>query len=354
MLKRVTFILIGVFCSGLIQAQSRSNADSYLVEKITDQLSEAVTDIPVNIRRVSVYRLNYDINRFTKEDIGYVRAEIENTLKRFASLSIISPSELEPTNELKILGRDSTLQISNMAGRSFAESSEEYLLEIVQKYNIHALVELTIQKKPIEGYLVNIKMVRPQSQEIAWVGSFVSNPVVIKEKDSSVKLTLIRGGVSSFSTENTTIDSVLIPVSESVLSYSASVSYRQPIDKKKSGYVALNAGLNIFRSASDSSFNASFVQAGVSYYQAISQESENIDGYRIMFMTDVSVLFPLTNVKGEMFMVSPGLAFNLSENLGINAQAHLIVSGEELRLRNTTNRITYNKFGYGLQVVFRF
>ena len=139
----------GLFYTVSVSAQiyTHEQGDPYMIEKIQEQLHPNLTDFPVNVRRIAIYKINYSALRFTNEEVEYLRAEIEYSMRQYAGLTVLSPPELEPNDKLKIIGNDSTLQILNMQGRSLADVSPDMLEEISYKYGVQGLVELSLQSQ---------------------------------------------------------------------------------------------------------------------------------------------------------------------------------------------------------------
>ena len=128
MMKRLFNLLLvltfgGLFYTVSVSAQiyTHEQGDPYMIEKIQEQLHPNLVDFPVNVRRIAIYKINYSALRFTNEEVEYLRAEIEYSMRQYAGLTVLSPPELEPNDKLKIVGNDSTLQILNMQGRSLAD-----------------------------------------------------------------------------------------------------------------------------------------------------------------------------------------------------------------------------------------
>lgn len=185
MKRTLTFLLLyllggwGFSNDATAQLFTHDQGDPYMVEKIQEQLNPELGDFPVSVRRVAIYKINYSALRFTNEEIEYIRAEMEYSLRQFAGLTVLSPPELEPNDKLKIVGNDSTLQILNMQGRSLADVSPEMLEEIAYKYGVQGLVELSLQRREPEGLVIGIRVMNPQSREVVWSKSFTSNPPVV-------------------------------------------------------------------------------------------------------------------------------------------------------------------------------
>lgn len=341
------------------QAQKHENGVAYLMDQITDKMSEEFNDIPVNIRRSAVYKVNYSAMRFSPEEVDYIRGEVEYALRQYAGLTVLSPPELEPNDKMKIMGSDSTLQILNVRGRSLADVSPEFLTTITDKYGVQGLVELTIQKRFPEGLVLLIRMMNPNSREIVWTKSFVSNPKQPKEIVEKGRTSVVIIGAGALQAETITQYDALgagtdSTINKSVLDLHASYTFRQPLNKKNSAYVGFSTGAHILKSSDAEEFSMTLLKFGVNYYQAITPKNEDINDYRIMFVFGGEVMFPLgTKRKGELFVATPQLMFNLSNNLGLSLYGNVIFSGETLRQSNGDD-LTFNKIGYGVRCVIRF
>ena len=350
----VVRILVCLCFLSLIGNNAVAQSDAVLVEKAISKLEDMVADIPNDVRRVAVYRLNYNENVLSEETIGYLVSRIEETFKQYSALSVISPPELKPTNELKIFGRDSTIQISNTKGRSLAESSAELLLETAQRYSLHALIEVTVQKKALEGFIINIRMLRPESLEVVWVKTIISNQVFAKEEIDKGKLIFLNVGVETVTGESFKADSVTTDAEQQVLNFNASVTYRQPIDNTVSSYFGIRGGLNIYKGTQDSLYNAALVNLGIVFQYGLGEKNESINATRLLLTLDADMRFAITKYEGSIFTVSPGLQFNFTESISIGLYARNIISGDELRQKGENKSITFNRLSYGLQCVFRF
>ena len=367
-MKRVVLVIFGCLLSiSALQkslAQDFETGDPYLMDQILEQMSEEINDVPVNIRRIAVYKINYSSFRFTTEEIEYIRSEVEYAFRQYAGLTVLSPPELEPNDKMKIIGSDSTLQILNVRGRSLADVSPELLSEITSKYGVQGLVELSVQRRVPEGLVLAIRMMNPVSREVVWTKSFVSRQKEPKIEVDKGKTVVIKFGVGNRTGENIffpdtviTADSTVIfgdsTLSDPVVDLHATFTYRQPLNKQNSAYIGFTGGVHILRANSADEFNLTLLELGVSYYQAITPEKTDLNLYRVMLFLNGNIQFPLGKPTGEVFNAMPGLMLNLSENLGLSIYANITLSGETLTLENR-QQVTYNKIGYGVQGVIRF
>lgn len=350
--------IIGFGIQAQLLAQDYQTGDPYLMGKITNQMSEGLNDIPVNIRRVAVYKLNYSGLRFTPQEVEFIRAEVESAFRQYAGLTVLSPPELEPNDKMKIMGNDSTLQILNIQGRSLADVSPEFLTSITSKYGVQGLIELTIQRRFPEGLVISVRMMNPVSREVIWTRSFVSNVFEVKEEVEKGKTSVVTFGAGNRTTESiTSIDTSGVAVDSAlkdiVVDFQVSYTFRQPLNAENSAYIGLTGGIHVLKSREAEEFDMNLLEFGVSYYQAITQINEDINDYRVMFFLSGNVQVPFGKQKGEMFTATPGLIFNLSENIGLSLYGNIILSGETITLENN-DKVTFNKTGYGVQGVIRF
>ena len=379
----IVILLLGVLIdSQHINAQmfTHQQGDPFMVEKIQEQLNPSLTDFPASVRRIAIYKINYSALRFTNEEVEYIRAEVEYSMRQYAGLTVISPPELEPNDKLKIVGNDSTLQILNMQGRSLADVSPEMLEEISYKYGVQGLIELSLQRREPEGLVIGIRVMNPQSREIVWSNSFISNPPVVLPTLNEGNQKLVTFGITTRSSDSwyrnqyatTTIsndttsagaDSTANAFShqadtllrQALTDFSITFTYRQPLDLENSSYIGFSAAYHIIRSQNRdlTLFDISLFDIGLIYYQALSEKVPDIDEYRVVFYSKLSTQFPLGNQKGEMFMLEPGLQFNLSKNIGLSVFGNLMLAGETIKLANK-DRLTYKQTGFGFHAVIRF
>lgn len=379
----IVILLLGVLIdSQHINAQmfTHQQGDPFMVEKIQEQLNPSLTDFPASVRRIAIYKINYSALRFTNEEVEYIRAEVEYSMRQYAGLTVISPPELEPNDKLKIVGNDSTLQILNMQGRSLADVSPEMLEEISYKYGVQGLIELSLQRRQPEGLVIGIRVMNPQSREIVWSNSFISNPPVVLPTLNQGNQKLVTFGITTRSSDSwyrnqyatTTIsndttsagaDSTANAFShqadtllrQALTDFSITFTYRQPLDLENSSYIGFSAAYHIIRSQNRdlTLFDISLFDIGLIYYQALSEKVPDIDEYRVVFYSKLSTQFPLGNQKGEMFMLEPGLQFNLSKNIGLSVFGNLMLAGETIKLANK-DRLTYKQTGFGFHAVIRF
>ena len=379
----IVILLLGVLIdSQHINAQmfTHQQGDPFMVEKIQEQLNPSLTDFPASVRRIAIYKINYSALRFTNEEVEYIRAEVEYSMRQYAGLTVLSPPELEPNDKLKIVGNDSTLQILNMQGRSLADVSPEMLEEISYKYGVQGLIELSLQRREPEGLVIGIRVMNPQSREIVWSNSFISNPPVVLPTLNQGNQKLVTFGITTRSSDSwyrnqyatTTIsndttsagaDSTANAFShqadtllrQALTDFSITFTYRQPLDLENSSYIGFSAAYHIIRSQNRdlTLFDISLFDIGLIYYQALSEKVPDIDEYRVVFYSKLSTQFPLGNQKGEMFMLEPGLQFNLSKNIGLSVFGNLMLAGETIKLANK-DRLTYKQTGFGFHAVIRF
>ncbi|MGB0346801.1 MAG: hypothetical protein ACPGGA_04900 [Balneolaceae bacterium] len=348
-----------LFCtSGYSFAQEHETGVPYQMELINQQMVDQINDVPANIRRVAVYKLNYNPMRFTVQEVEYLRGEIEASFREYAGLTVLSPPELEPNDKMKIFGNDSTLQILNIQGRSLADVSPELLTEITSNYGVQGLIEVSLQRREPDGLILSLRMINPRSREIVWAKSFISNPFVAELEQDNGNTMVINFGVGSIEGEtitraDTSFATPDTSINANVVVYSATVTYRQPLKLDNSAYIGFTGGLNLFRSNSNSSFDLTTIDLGITYYQAISEKNEDIDDFRMMLFFTGNARLPINSTKGDIYTFKPGVVFNLSKNIGLSLYSDLIISGETLTLENN-DKITYSKVGYGLQAVIRF
>ena len=135
-----------------------------------------------------------------------------------------------------------------------------------------------------------------------------------------------------------------------------SISFSKLIlDLENSSYIGFSAGYHIVRSRDreQTLFDISLFELGLIYYQAISEKVPDIDEYRVVFYSKLNTQFPLGNKEGEMFVLEPGLQFNLSKNIGLSVFGNLMLAGETIKLANK-DRLTYKQTGFGFHAVIRF
>ncbi|MEL0010807.1 MAG: hypothetical protein VW868_04520 [Bacteroidota bacterium] len=377
MKRSLTFILLyllggwGLSNHATAQLFTHDQGDPYMVAKIQEQLNPELSDFPASVRRVAIYKINYSALRFTNEEIEYIRAEMEYSLRQFAGLTVLSPPELEPNDKLKIVGNDSTLQILNMQGRSLADVSPEMLEEIAYKYGVQGLVELSLQRREPEGLVIGIRVMNPQSREVVWSKSFISHPPVVLPTLNQGSQYLVtfgftsRGSDSWYRNKFANIDTTGIGnnfvnqadtlIRQALNDLSVTFSYRQPLDVNNSAYIGFSGGFHILRSTNNevTIFNMSLFDIGLVYYQAISEKVPDIDEYRVVFYSRANIQSPLGNKKGDIFMLEPGLQFHLSKNIGLSVFGNLMLAGDTIKLSNK-DRLTYNKTGFGFHAVIRF
>ena len=384
----IVFILVALTNSYYVSAQifNHEQGDPYMIEKIQEQLNPNLADFPATVRRIAIYKINYSALRFTNEEVEYIRAEIEYSMRNYAGLTVLSPPELEPNDKLKIVGNDSTLQILNMQGRSLADVSPEMLEEIAYKYGVQGLVELSLQRREPEGLVISIRVMNPQSREVVWSNSFISNPPIVLPTLQQGTQKLVTFGISTkpsdswyrnkYATSTTRTDTTGAGAGagagtdstanafshqadtllrQALTDFSVTFTYRQPLDLENSSYIGFSAGYHIVRSRDreQTLFDISLFELGLIYYQAISEKVPDIDEYRVVFYSKLNTQFPLGNKEGEMFVLEPGLQFNLSKNIGLSVFGNLMLAGETIKLANK-DRLTYKQTGFGFHAVIRF
>ena len=386
----IVFILVALTNSYYVSAQifNHEQGDPYMIEKIQEQLNPNLADFPATVRRIAIYKINYSALRFTNEEVEYIRAEIEYSMRNYAGLTVLSPPELEPNDKLKIVGNDSTLQILNMQGRSLADVSPEMLEEIAYKYGVQGLVELSLQRREPEGLVISIRVMNPQSREVVWSNSFISNPPIVLPTLNQGTQKLVTFGISTkpsdswyrnkYATSTTSNDTTGTGAGagagagtdstanafshqadtllrQALTDFSVTFTYRQPLDLENSSYIGFSAGYHIVRSRDreQTLFDISLFELGLIYYQAISEKVPDIDEYRVVFYSKLNTQFPLGNKEGEMFVLEPGLQFNLSKNIGLSVFGNLMLAGETIKLANK-DRLTYKQTGFGFHAVIRF
>ena len=348
--------------SRILAQQSGSAADrkaeSYMMRQISSQLASELSDLPVSIRRIAIYKMNYNSDRFSSESIAYIKGEIEAVFRENAPVTVVSPPELDPTDKLKIVGTDSTLRLMNIKGRSLADMSPELLEQVADKYSLSGLVELTVQRKMQEGMILQLRMMSPQSREVVWAKSVAAYPVGFQEKDDVGKRIIIRFGTTFMSNESysTSLDpNNETPVGTTSLNYSFNVGYRQSFDADNSGYLGFYTGVNVIRSNESNEFEANFWEIGISFDQALSSKSEPINDYRVMLGVDASVWLVQGDKEGNMISFNPSLMFNMTQNIGFELYGQYFLSDRSITGKDAlSNTYTYGQFGYGVKAYVQF
>lgn len=354
-------ILLAAIGAQVVFAQNSEinrRAETYMMRQITEQLVPELSDLPVNIRRMAIYKINYNANTFSNESIAYIKGEIENTFRENSPVSVISPPELDPTDKLKIIGSDSTLQVMNIKGRSLADMSPELLDGVANKYSVSGLAELTIQKRQTEGLVVIIRIISPQSREIVWSQSIAAFPVREKEKVDIGKRVVIHFGATALqnaSFTTATAPDSNIPVNTTTLNYNLALKYRQPLNEDNSGYLGIYTGANVLRSTESTEFETNFWEIGISFDQAITSKTEAINDYRLMLGADAAIWIAQGDKQGNLITFNPSLIFNLTENLGFEVNGLIFMT--ERSVQDTgfgANTYTFGQYGYGVKAYVQF
>lgn len=360
---RTILVVILLAGFGIQSARAQSGdinrrADTYMMRQITNQLVEELSDLPVNVRRMAIYKINYKSSNFDNQDIAYIKGSIESTFRDNSPVVVISPPELDPSDKLKIVGSDSTLKLLNIKGRSLADMSPELLEDIAQKYSVSGLTELTIQRLQTEGLVVLIRIMNPQSREIVWSKSLAAFPVEDPEEKKLGKRVVIQFGATMMENESYATGvapDVEIPVGTSSLKYNLSVGYRQPLNEMNSSYLGIFTGVNVLRANESTDFESTFWEMGITFDQAISRKSTEINDYRLMLGLDASVWLAQGDRNGNLITASPSLMFNLTQNIGFEVRGLVLVSDRFVKTTAANpNSYTYGQLGYGVKAYVQF
>jgi hypothetical protein len=362
-MMRTIVVLILLAGMGFQSAEAQSGkinkrADTYMMRQITKQLEKELNDVPVSVRRMAIYKINYKSSEFNNQDVAFIKGEIESTFRNNTPVSVISPPELDPSDKLKIMGSDSTLRLLNIKGRSLADMSPELLEGIAQKYSVSGLTELTIQKLQTEGLVVFIRIMNPQSREIVWSKSFASFPVEDPEEENLGKRIVLSFGATMMENEwysTDTAPDVEIPVESTALNYSLSFGYRQPLNDLNSSYLGIFTGMNVIRANENRSFESTLWEMGITFDQAISRKSEQINDYRLMLGLDASVWIAQGDKNGNLITASPSLMFNLTKNIGFEVRGLVFLSDRSVKNSGAfPDTYTYGQLGYGVKAYVQF
>lgn len=351
----LSIILIAILAPSRGLGQAYTLTDFEKVEQIVQQLEGQVEDFPVSVQRLAVYKINYDPNRFSSETVSYIKNRVEAALKELTPADIISPSELAPTDKLRIVGSDSTLKIMNIKGRSMPDMSPELLTKITEKYSVSGLVELTLQRHGPEKLFISMRLMNPASRQIVWSKSFESSPVG-KEDEDVGKRTNFQFGISALENKSFTEGGgTPEDIGTRSLLYSIIYIYRQSLNSDNSSYFGFSTGLNFTRSLDSPDFNTYFWQVGLNFDQAITQKNSVINGYRFMLGVDGGLWIPLGKRQGELLVLQPSLMFNLTKNIGFEVNVTSFLSDSYIRNENAPrDTFTFSKFGYGVKAYVQF
>lgn len=333
--------------------------NTFFMQYISEELANSLTEIPLSVRRIAIYRVSYDEKLFDRNDVSYIKDEVERVIKKNSPITILSPLEFEPNNAVKITITDSSLKMSNIQGRSFVDSSMDEIFTAADKYNIQGLMELSLQRKEIEGIILTIRLISARSQELLWSKAFRSNVVKIDTRIDSSRKASIKVGVNSVYGQF--VNGARLPAqgSTSAQVYDVGFTYQyvEPLDEDYRSLFGFFAGGHLYRVGNSEfeTYQGSFVEAGLMFKRALSKKNNYVDGNRIELASYVSAMVPLSKKKGIMITVAPaGLHFNLTRTFGFYAEPRYILSGEMVYFNNNTENLQYERFSYGIGTIIRF
>lgn len=134
---------------------------------ILSQLERAMGDIPPEIERLAVFHIRVDRQEYSAGMARFFQGKIEETFAKYGRRQIIAAPELRTT---RVVSTDTSFVLSNTL------PSQEELWRIGEKLRLDAFIEGSITRSDAGDVMLNLKVFRHKSADIAWSGSFVAGP----------------------------------------------------------------------------------------------------------------------------------------------------------------------------------
>ena len=338
------------------------NQDSLEIrlQDLFDQLEENLNDIPLTLRRAAVFRIERDEELFTASDANYIRNQVEGILKANSSLTLLSPLELQPTDAVKIIASDTTLQISSQKGRSFADLNLDKLLETAREYNVQGLVEISVFRRSVLGLVLTVRIISAESLELLWSKTVESYPPPAKpEPEDSSRTSMLSVGLFSYTgafledgVKRQDIDQSVTMLHTTLHGY-----FMQPMQSTYDSYFGLFAGGNFSTTISDSiqARDLVMLDVGMLYRVAITPYNSFRGANPLWITSSLMVSVPLIGEKGYLFTLSPvNLLVHFTRNFSLAIEPRLIVGENDITYGKSTDVILFDRFNYGFKFIYTF
>jgi hypothetical protein len=281
---------------------------------------------------------------------------------------MLALEEFEQENVLQITGTDSSLVLKNTGKEANEKENSLRLLELSRKYGVDAFLKGYVQYRNDVGYTISLELISPSTREVIWSKSLVSRDLEPEEEVYKGKLTLLTVGANNTPTGGYLLSSANGGAGGTysgdilLLNYNVRLAFRQPINKKNSGYIGVQGGYNYYNvlpvgeEGDDfESYNASVFDLGLVFYKTLAEKSEKENAHWVDIFIGPNLLMP-SNSK-NLFALTQGVNVNVAENLGVAFDVQYLFSSgpslensEEAQIQKT---VELNTIGYGVKILLR-
>lgn len=324
---------------------------------LMNMLDETLSEVPFNMQRIVFLRLEHNAERFSEDQITYIRDEIERVFAARPGITMLSVPELEVSPVLHITSSDTSLIVKNLSPFS-ATSNPEDLMRIGQKYAIQGYLSGRIQYSEAIGYQLNLRLIRPESREVTWNKTIETRTFEPEPERIEARRTIIAVGAGLQSTQNYLIQGISYGGKFLTMNYAGSITFRQPMTANNSGYIGLTGGLSFISllnrddDGSFTEFSKLIPSAGVTFFKTFLPRMEEPVDHWLEVYLGANMFFPSGN--DNLFSVNQGFYLNLSDNLGVAVDLqYLLMDTPHIGDEETNTRLNLNNLGYGLRFLFR-
>jgi hypothetical protein len=137
------------------------------IREIAGRLAKSLGDVPPDIERVALAQIKTDPREFDAGMSRYIQAQVEETFRKEGRRTVVTSPELKT---FRVVATDSSFTFTNTM-----QNGEE-LWKLGEKLRIHGFIEGSCSRSAEGDVILNLKLFRHRTGEVAWSGSFVAGP----------------------------------------------------------------------------------------------------------------------------------------------------------------------------------
>jgi hypothetical protein len=337
MLSILPLLLLGVAVTGLWAAESEpatepvrqeivfskegnvwtdeSSSGMQQIRQLMNQLTQAMGTLPPDIERVAIYQLRVDRTYFSPGMARFIRSQIEEVFRKEGRRAVISSPELKTT---KVVVDDTSFTMSNSI------PDAEALWSLGRKLRVDAFVTGSVTRSDEGDVLLEIKLVKQLSAEIAWSENLVAGPNE-KIADRNVVEWGVSGGfalwpVAKYTAGGVTTDTAKI----SYYLYQLEMTVGEPVTYNRRIYLSFAAGLGMWVPVAENQADTTYdklsffmsVPLGAELLLVMVQKDDPREGYYLGMYGGARAVFPR-----KFLALQGGYSSRLTRHLGISLGA---------------------------------
>ena len=148
-------------------AGSPQGGDVVRVGDVVRQVRSGLAGLPPDVQRIAVYQFRADSREFRPGTVRWLQGKVEDAFATDGRRTVVNSPELRT---LRVVSTDTSLSVSN------SMPTVDELWKLAEKLHVDAFLEGTLARSPDNDLMLNLRVFRARSGELAWSGSWVSGP----------------------------------------------------------------------------------------------------------------------------------------------------------------------------------